>query len=790
MVDGVNFNPFTNKAWTDEEIQKLDANGDGKISSSEVSSNFAWLSERAIDDEGAVEISDNEILEVKKDDPLYMASKNSGMTDSANDAAELKNNIAILADEYIEQYMTNHPNLSDSERSSVQTLVSSYQSVFLSQYITENPQGPYDMLAVTSAFKAYMDSIVADNANALESINETMQGYQDNIDNNYNDMVNLADSAISNKNVSNSEYAQIKNKAVQYIIGMMLSGNIDESLLQNINSNYQNSTYWKVAKGAIEKLKTETDPVKIQEYLAMAQTNIAKMLDAMGKDKVVDAIQDTEQARIEEEVTGKLQTVTDTWIENKITADMSDEEKNTIKAFVENSIGKFLAKLTEDGSMGQLNDAQLQSSFKSFIDSEYSKLLSAQETVTRAAGDIETTNNSLISVSDAAKENGNVSDAEKKAIVDVASELVYKQLIAELDTIPLLSALDSNYKSSSEYMELESVITKMKSSVDPDEILKLQEEAKVLIKKLLENYTGDQLASAVDFTKPIELDEATQDDIIYNSSISSDYQANKCRTSGYGKQGKGASLEDIQAQARADMEAVAESLKAQLQKSLGAAYNDELVQQLINDAMNDTIALFTENVSRRKGGSGGNYRTGSDEQAFVFLRKSGWTGRGRYTYNVQALVNTFLEKFNEASKKQKVQQNDPAEITYDRENVISETLGNDYYRNKQVQNHDTSALYETAKAKMKAVAAAIKTSLLAAGCQVSSTEIDEILNDSMQETMDSYNFHMYNGNSILANMLRAINGDSFNTKDLIDDFMNRVDDKLEKAKNKEEDGQQ
>ena len=36
MVDGVNFNPFTGKVFTTEEIQKLDTDSDGKVSNEEL----------------------------------------------------------------------------------------------------------------------------------------------------------------------------------------------------------------------------------------------------------------------------------------------------------------------------------------------------------------------------------------------------------------------------------------------------------------------------------------------------------------------------------------------------------------------------------------------------------------------------------------------------------------------------------------------------------------------------------------------------------------------------------
>lgn len=59
MVDGVNFNPFTMKAWSTEEIQQLDTDGDDKISEAEVKAQWSWLSGNSQDAEGDVAIDDN-----------------------------------------------------------------------------------------------------------------------------------------------------------------------------------------------------------------------------------------------------------------------------------------------------------------------------------------------------------------------------------------------------------------------------------------------------------------------------------------------------------------------------------------------------------------------------------------------------------------------------------------------------------------------------------------------------------------------------------------------------------
>lgn len=244
-----------------------------------------------------------------------------------------------------------------------------------------------------------------------------------------------------------------------------------------------------------------------------------------------------------------------------------------------------------------------------------------------------------------------------------------------------MEGLNADYKNSTDFKTLQTLITNLKASADPDEIAQLKTQAQELVTKMLDAYTGDQLVKAVDSTKPIEVTGATRDNVIYNSALFSEYQANVSRSTSRGKQDDGR-LDEIQNMAKADLNTLAESLKAQLKSELGTAYDEAEIQKYINDAINDTLATFTQNVSRRNGH--GNYNTGADEQAFVFLRRSG-TSKGRYVYNLQALTNTFLDNFNAASKTKNAAKNDPSQATYDKENVIADSLGNEYNRDVRVK---------------------------------------------------------------------------------------------------------
>lgn len=779
MVDGVNFNPFTMKAWSTEEIKQLDTDGDEKVSEAEVKSQWSWLSANSQDTEGDVAIDETST------DGLYESSKNAGMTDNAENQDAFKANMTIVADEFVEQYMTQHSEITDSERTAIQKLISTASTSFITDYLAKNPEGPYDMQKVLTDFSVKMDETIANNNAVLSSVNSTVAGYKNNLETNFESMTNLSRNAVSNNNISNSEWNSIRNKSVQYLMGMMMGDNVNADFLKNIDPNYAKNEDYKAAMKAINEMKATADPIQMQQYMTTAQNSLNKMLNEIGRDKVADSIESYAQAKEEAAVTEKVKGYADNWAESQITADMSDTEKARLNSFATNCIAKFAAKMAEEGRFStSMSDEEIQAEFSNFITQQKARLDEAQQVLTRSVSGLDSDYQNMISISDAVAANGNISAEEKANLVASASNLVINQLLSDMENIPFMEGLNADYKNSTDFKTLQTLITNIKSSVDPDEISKLKTQAQELVTKMLDSYTGDQLVKAVDSTKPIEVTGATRDNVIYNSALSSEYQANVSRSTSRGKQDDGR-LDEIQNMAKADLNSLAESLKAQLKSELGTAYDEAEIQKYINDAINDTLATFTQNVSRRNGH--GNYNTGADEQAFVFLRRSG-TSKGRYVYNLQALTNTFLDNFNAAAKTKNDAKNDPSQATYDKENVIADSVGNEYNRDVRVKNNDQTALFNTAKAKLQQVAAALKASLIAEGCNVSSTEIDSIVNDAMQETMTTFNFNTTKPKNIRflsRDYFNYIsNKNSFSTQELVDTFMNKVDVKLEEAKEK------
>ena len=717
MADKVNLNPFSNSAFTIDQIDELDTNGDGIISSSEMYAKWTWLSQNSQDSEGALEVS----------------TGYSGVTGQANTTVELKNAINTIVDEYLEAYYKSNPVLSDTERVSIQNILSGVVDEFFNDYLLSNPSGPYNLQIVSQILIEQFDDSVKVSQKAHSAVMASIDSYTNNVDENLSALLSLAFTADENNYVTDAEWNQIKNKAIQYLMGMMLSGEINTDLLIGLNSKYQTNSDYKAALSAITQLKTETNPSKMQQLLTVAQEKINSFLQYCGKDKSVDAFNDYANSKGEEAVNSVLDNYIDSYYEQIVTPDMTDEQKTALKSFVENAKNKYISHLAESGKINEVSEQDLINGFQEFLILQNQKLVDTQLALYNQTTEIDENFETLKTVSDKANANGNITQDERIAIIDAATNLIKSQLLAGNTQIAMLDKLGVSTS------EMIALVSKMWSETDPDKLIEMKTQLEDMIKAALEKCSGEELVNAVNSMKSVEISELTKDKAVYNSSISSDYSAGASRSTSRGKQTE-ERLQEIQEMAKADLNAFAESLKAQLQSELGDAYNEADVQRYINDAINDTISLFTQNVYRKN--QHGNYSTSSDNQAFVFARRNG-THKGRYVYNVKALIDTFVEKFNETSKIKSASKLDPSKATYDRENVIADSLGNDYDRNKSVKitggkndNAILAQLIEKAKEDLRKVAISVKQSLIAEGVPIDLSSVDSWLEDCINETIE------------------------------------------------------
>ena len=360
----------------------------------------------------------------------------------------------------------------------------------------------------------------------------------------------------------------------------------------------------------------------------------------------------------------------------------------------------------------------------------------------------------------------------------------------------MLKNISSRYSTNEDYQNAKALVDQLKAATDPDEIQELYDKATEAMDAFLNNYEGSDIAKAIQSTGPVEIGDEQKNRVIQNSTIGTDYSANVSRSLGgrIATKDKMSRMEEVQAMARADLEAVAASLKEDLKEQLGSNYDEAKVSQWIIDATNDTIAMFTENNYEHD--CSGDYNVPSDSQAFVWNYrgsiKKHKNEKGRWSYNVQALTNTFMEKFNEASKLSSTTATDPTQKSYDKENVIANSVGNDYYINKNYTTTDATELINNAKSVLTEVSSALRTNLSQQGISVA--DIDTIIDDAMAETvdevMDSDTELGINNGSLLkifgagipSNPLAKTVLYEYNTSDLVDTFLSKVEDKAELVK--------
>jgi len=759
MTEGIKWNPFTQKPLTTEEIQKLDINLNGKVEENEFDAGITWLA-GGIDEEGLVDIE---------------GPQKSNENRTINSQEELSAEITKIKDGYIENYLNKNKNLKESERATIIDIVTKFANEFMQNCLNDNSQ--WQSETIKNAFTTGADNAIKNNKAAFDEINQEITDSKSNTDKKYDSMTQKAIEA-DNGYVSTAEWQEVKKLALDYIVSGILNGQIDDALLSSMNPKYANNSNYQNAIVAANKLKNCTDPIEMQTLLKEIKDSIIAFLNQMGSNKVVDAITDSHKGKEEDKIKAELTKVADTWVENQINADMTQEQITKLSEFGKNSIGKYISILDGQNALDSSNLEKIKADFNKYINEEYVNFKEVQKDIHVDEGEIEKAQENLLNITKTAA-NGNITTEEKAKIVEAGTELIYQQLLAGNTVIPLLKGLNPNYANTKEFKEIQSIATKINSSTDYEEIQKLEEQIKKLITALLNKYDSDKLLAGVDSTKPIEINDKTKDYAIYNSEIGNDYTAGKLRGTSRGYQDE-KRLEEIQELARQDIAKYAVSLKAQLKAELGTAYDEAFIDSIIAAATNDTIALFTENIKRD---TYDNSDIDKETYGFMFDRNSG-SHRGRFKYNVTALIDKFTELFNEAAKTLTTERNDPTKITYDKEDVIQSSIGNEYLnpRDNKIRDNDEAQLTLKVKSKLILVAEAIKSQLIAKGCKVPIDKITELLDESIVETMAFAENKIYTTHDY--DWFVFANERMFNVPlpEIVDYFMTTFDAKLEKAK--------
>lgn len=719
---------------------------------------------------------------------------------TAEEKAQLENDLA----EYIDQYMeVASEGLSIEEAAAFDDYIKGITGDFVESYLSER-SGTIDMMDATAAFEEYImveaENWKANNEVAGAQLESLMSADPTEL---YNALLDETEYSLQGNNrIGTQETETLKDMASDYIISTMLNGAVDTSLLSGISKNYATNSNYQKAKIAIDKMKNAGDSQTQLEYLNEAKEYLNAFMETGTnqnnlKNTLISGIDNRENQQLTEEkaqLKEDILPMVDVYMEEYIQAnpDLSEEEINQVYEYLTNSLDEFI----ESEYDGEEKAGRLKTRLQVFLDGKIEQQKEVAAMMEDLKADPTGKFEELQALADEVLSDKFVSGLEKEDLVAKTSDFLINQMLNDADASDLLKNISSRYSTNEDYQNAKALVDQLKAATDPDEIQELYDKATEAMDAFLNNYEGSDIAKAIQSTGPVEIGDEQKNRVIQNSTIGTDYSANVSRSLGgrIATKDKMSRMEEVQAMARADLEAVAASLKEDLKEQLGSNYDEAKVSQWIIDATNDTIAMFTENNYEHD--CSGDYNVPSDSQAFVWNYrgsiKKHKNEKGRWSYNVQALTNTFMEKFNEASKLSSTTATDPTQKSYDKENVIANSVGNDYYINKNYTTPDATELINNAKSVLTEVSSALRTNLSQQGISVA--DIDTIIDDAMAETVDEVmgsdtELGINNGSllkifgaGIPSNPLAKTVLYEYNTSDLVDTFLSKVEDKAELVK--------
>lgn len=297
MVDSVYFNPFTGKVLTAEEIQKLDENRDGIVSSDELNKNMSWLAPEQ-DTEGEVQIDEtsennNPAQSHQLDDrgnDIYNEALNNGAQSSADNREELEQYLTEIESRYIQRVLDESNMQGTAEESGIITYLKNQKTEFLNEYFQAHPKGPYDMEEVAASYIKTMDTAFAQRQQDAEKFSQSIENMKDSSAN-FENLFSAAN--IAGDDMDAEKFQALKDQTVDYILGQMMNGEIDEDFLSAINPKFQDNINYINAANAIKTMQNQSDPAKKQEYLEKAKEEIAKLIGMQnvdGSSALVNAI--------------------------------------------------------------------------------------------------------------------------------------------------------------------------------------------------------------------------------------------------------------------------------------------------------------------------------------------------------------------------------------------------------------------------------------------------------------------------------------------------------------------
>ncbi len=787
MVDGVNFNPFTGKALSAEEIQQLDANKDGIVSYEELQDNMSWLASQAPDDEGEVQIDDGvenntgtETPEEPKEPApeldsrglgIYNAALNNGAERTADDAAELETFLTKVESQYIEKIIEEAG--VEDDASNVITYLRNQKAEFLNEYLQDNPEGPYDMEAVSAAYIQAMDEAFTTRQEGVDAFNEEIETKKEaagNFEVLYSDANNVGNY------MDPDEYQALKDKAVDYIIGQLLTGEIDEEFLTALNPKYKNNINYINAYNAIKTMQAQTDPAKMQEYLEKAEEAIAKLIGPQntdGSSYLTTAINTKHDNAEKAEQLEALQNLADQMAEKYSTqidtrSDAGQKDLDDYTTRLNNAINEFLENYEGTGD--------IEEEFKKFFDeitAQYEIIeYDINSTTTRASDGDSLGYNNLVSQVESA--GAYITDEEEQNIIDAATDLFMNTMVSGDDT-SIVEEIYPNFESNPDYLEAKALFDGLATSATPKEDY---EKIRELLNNMLKDYGVDNIVNGVKSNEAKNVN-LSPDDIaqgIWGYGTNDTYGGDNIIVPSFNIDENG-TLTWTNSKDKGDIEKILQQLedriKAELKAQLGDMYDEAAIEQYFDDAVLETLIDLGTGKSQVYGGSG-----------FASSLFSKINGDGN-SVTVEAFVDGIISNFNEiATKGLKGETGNDG--TLDRTQVLKDSGAVDDYasgENKGSQYWKSSKAKDSAKNLAKSKLEMLRSALISQaqailGDKYVASDVTTMIDQAINETVNSYEYWDTKGG--------ARDKYAFNAKEMYDNFFDNFEEKLNKYKKEKE----
>ncbi len=751
MVDGVNFNPFSGKVFSADEINKIDTNKDGIVSSEELAENMSWLSEQhTADEEGEVAIEDNKAEttstanntttagtettpaatnEAETSAPAAQLDENgvkiydaANVKDTASTPEEIKQYLTSIQDEFIESYMQNNPGMSDAAKSSLVTFVKTTGNEFINK-VAQQKTASFDTKALAAELISTLDEAITTRAAEAADAQETLDGIKSN-ETSFEDVAEYADKA-DDDYVTGSEFNEMKDQTVSYIMSAMMNGEVDADFMNNFDKDYANNKNYQTALKAVEELKTETDPARIQELLTEAENALGNFLGTQnldGTSKLNNAINSKREADVakaeaekiaeqKETLSSVVDQLVETYSNTKtrrgfFSRTPSADNVQQYEAKLNNIMDAFLEQYDGDGS-------NIKNAFNSYVN----QVMRESDTVMAELNEITATDSAdkYQELKDAVGKTGTyVSDAEEEQIIAKTTEFVLNQLGQGISDISLLEQISPDYASNEKYVEAKNLIDGIKTSATPKEDL---EKAKQLLTEMFTEIGGNKIADGVNNKKMPAITFSDVDYEQFTSSIPGYDNNGSWETSRF--RNTSSAKNAIQDLAKQQLTALKPQLMAMLKEQMGADYDEAKINSMLDDAIYQTINDFSE--------------SGFGTKKSGLLKKRG-------TVNIKQIVDAFMTKFQEISAGE-AGQTDKSQNPVGVEEVMKDTSLADAYQDKSGKIYSTNNLSEAkleAKTQLNIIANELKVKLKQElGSEYDSSLINSLVEQAIFNVVDS-----------------------------------------------------